>query len=264
MRIRRGHLYKLESFKEFINSLDLSEPEKEIIISELYSEKSVLKMSGSDSGMDTYSIQGFLSFIQFVSNKVQEYGIDYIKDAINYSFSYENDNCSFLDQFIKFIVITNFDEIRVVVEKGTGVENIYAYLGEFELSHNKSIQYSKENDEVEFEWFHNRPGLKRTKLGNLMMVYFFNWVINNYPTATVCANNVRRINVDAQAFYKKMGFRIIDSDINYKNVRVEINHDEMKECILNNQGKYPILLFNGKKYDFTTYKANQNSQIKNH
>ena len=81
-----------------------------------------------------------------------------------------------------------------------------------------------------------------------MIVNFFDYVLHNYPGASVFSDNVKRSNVDAQTFYKKMGFDIIDINPEDKNICVIINPNKMELCIDENQGQYPVLIFDGKEY----------------
>ncbi len=264
MKISKGCLIRIELFKNFIESINIPDYAKEEIINEIYSEKSVSKMKGTDYTPDILRIREFESFIRFLIIKEQDYGTNYIYDALKYAFSYEENNCSFIDCFIRFITITNFDEINVVAKKESDSFSFHAYLGGLSLSHNTSIKYSKESNEVEFEWFHNRSGLKRTKIGTLMMISLFRYAITNYPTAKVCAINVQRTNLDAQEFYKAMGFSIIDEDVNSNNMRIEIEKEQMEQCILKNQYNYPTVLLDDQVIDFKNYKTNHNGFTKNH
>lgn len=255
MNIGKRFLIRLDEFKKFIDMLGIPNEEKEKYISVLYSEESVSKMKGNDNKIDIYSVNSFYEFIEYLYIKREEYGDDYIKDALDYALGYKEEDCSFLDQFIRFIVITNFDEIKIEFKEEGGLISMSANLGGLELSHNQNMEYSSTENKMIFSWFHNREGLKRTKLGSLMMVELFDYVLNNYPNASLCADNVKRVNVKAQAFYEKIGFNIKDIYKESNNVCVEINPSEMQESIDNNKEKYPVLLFKGKEYDYRTYKS---------
>ena len=244
----------LRLFEEFIKTIGLTEKEKETVVRELYSEESISRMPNANYLLDEKSKERFCDFVGYLYSKIGEYGVDYIRDALEYAFSYKDDNNNLLDQFIRFVAVTNFDEIKVDIENKDGNISVQATLGGLELSHNRNVTYVLEENRLMCEWFHNRRGLKRTKIGSLMMTEFFKYALNTYPDVVVCSDNVRRDNVDAQAFYRKIGFSIIDLDKESNSLFVEIGPDKMRECINNNEGVYPVILFEGRRYDYTTYK----------
>lgn len=256
--IPQRYLRRLDSFSEFINTLGFTETEKQYINEQLYSEESVSKMKSSNYLPDQQSIIQFDSFIQYLHTKSSKLGIDYIRDAIRYALTYKDHNTNFLDQFIKFILVTNFDEIEVydnidLVNKDSMW--ISAYIGGLEVSHNRNVTYHPEENIVECEWFHNRKGLQRTKLGSLIMCNFFKLVLEKFPSASIRSNNVKRDNLSAIAFYKKIGFRVIDENPESPNISIEIESDRLESCMQNAQNLYPKIMLDGKEIDYTTYKS---------
>lgn len=200
----------------------------------------------------------FINFINYLKTKTEEYGIDYIKKAIKYSLTFKEENSNIIDCFIKFIVVTNFDEIELVDNIFPGQKDemyINAYLGGLELSHCRQMEYNEEKNYVDCFWFHNRRGLTRTKIGSLMMVELFKKIQENFPGASVFSGNVRRLNTSALEFYNKIGFRIIDINPEQSNVSVVIENERLNDCIVNNEGQYPFIMLDGEKIDYTTYKG---------
>ena len=255
--ISTRYLSRLDAFSDFINSLNLSDSEKLYINEQLYSEESVSRMKSGNYLPDQKSKNQFERFIEYLYTKSSELGDDYISDAIKYALTYKNHNTNFIDQFIKFILVTNFDEIEIYENiDSVNKDNMWisAYIGGLEVSHNRNITYYPETNIVECEWFHNRKGLQRTKLGSLIMAEFFRLVQEKFPGASIRSNNVKRDNLSAIAFYKKIGFRIIDEYPESPNISIEIESERVEECMQNAKGLYPKIMLDGKEIDYMTYK----------
>lgn len=262
--MRTSYLIRLNAFSEFINSLPLAENEKKFINQQLYSEDSVSRMKSKNYLPDQRSIDQFNEFMKYLYRKSEELGIDYIKDAIKYACMYINDNNDFLNQFIKFVVITNFDEIELldnIDSSNKGPMSIFAYLGGLEISHNTNVDYNEEKKEVECEWFHNRAGLQRTKIGSLMMCEFFKKVVSNFPGASITSYNVRRDNESALAFYRKIGFKVVDYNPESPSVGVAMEPQYIWENIRNMEGLYPKIEIDGRIIDYTTYKSTNKKNV---
>lgn len=253
--MRNGYL---NVFLEFINSLSLEENEKQSIKQQLYSEDSISRMKMKNYLPDQRSINQFSTFVQYLYKKNEELGTEYMRDALKYALTFKNDNNDFLNQFIKFIVITNFDEIELIDNIGYSNKDsmsIVAYLGGLEVSHNRNMEYNEDKNAIECEWFHNRPGLQRTKIGSLMMCEFFKKVESEFPGASICSDNVRRVNESAISFYKKIGFSVVDYNPEGPSVGVEIGPQQIHDSIRNLDGLYPRIEMDGRIIDYTTYKS---------
>lgn len=244
-----------EFFLTFINALPLTVEEKKYITNELAAE---------DYNIQAYpnidSTDGYKSFIVYLHQKYKELGIDYIRDAIEYAKSYKEDYSNFIEQFTKFIVITNFDEIEVAINDNyNGIENQYlleAKLGGLLLSDNRNMTYNKEDSTFEFEWFHNRPGLKRTKLGSLTMRELFKYIQDCYPGTVIFGGNLRKDNESAKEFYKSVGFEVIDKYPEGGNYYIEISPEKQTEFVNKHKEIIPSIIFNGKEINYKTYKTN--------
>jgi hypothetical protein len=87
------------------------------------------------------------------------------------------------------------------------------------------------------------------------MCNFFRLVLEKFPGASIRSNNVKRDNLSAIAFYKKIGFRVIDDNPESPNISIEIESDRLESCMQNAQNLYPKIMLDGKEIDYTTYKS---------
>lgn len=260
-----GYSIRLDSFLGFINSSRLEDDEKNFVYEQLYSKDSVSRMHRKNCLIDQKSINQFYEFIKYLHEKSEQLGVEYLRDAVKYACKFKQDNNDFLDQFIKFVVITNFDEIELLDNIDSSNKEsmgIVAYLGGLEVSHNTSVYYNEEKNLVECEWFHNRAGLNRTKIGSLMMREFFKRVESSFPGASIFSDNVKRDNESALSFYRKIGFKVFDYNPESPCVGVEIGPQQMHDSIMNLEGLYPKIELGDRVIDFTTYKSINRGSIK--
>jgi len=255
---------KIDSLLSFIKKIGLTDYEQQIIYNEIYSSFNLEQMN-SDAFRQNYTMsfeqeQEFNSFITYLYEKYNIYGIDYFRDAIKYAFTYKDDNSNFLDKFIKFVLITNFDDLKIDIKEEDELIHMYVRLGGLPVSHCRSMQYNREQQQLECEWFHNRKGLTRTKLGSYLIVNLLKMVKENMPGVSLISYNVRKKNTVGLNFYNKFGFEIIDYNPDGTNYMVRIPTDKIDECILKNDNQYPTLLFDGKNIDYMTYKKELNSK----
>lgn len=253
-------------FNSFISSLNIDDQLKLRIKELLLSEDNISHMRRNGFQVRT-QVEEFYTFMEYVYKKHDELGDEYISDAIRYAFTYGDDNSNFINQFIKFIVVTNFDEIEVVNKLTPETKDrndgmcTKLYLGGLELSHNENIEYHEKDNYYEFSWLHNRRGLIGTKLGRLSMVSLLEGLKEQNSNFGVYAYNVQRTNQVGLGFYKKFGFDVVDYNPNAREVAVVIQPERIDECIRKNSGQFPVIYLDDREIDYTTYKGNDKQLI---
>lgn len=211
------------------------------------------------------------SFFKYLYELKNKYDNNYFIDALNYSLNFEEEESNFIDQFIKFITITNFDEIEFTMRATTKEKNptyrAELKLGGLDLCHIGEILYDKENNTVNFDMLYARLGLLRTRVGSKLLVNVLKTIQTNYSGASLKGDTVRKRNEKGINFYNKFGFLFYDRETNEiidvipsnesGSVGIIIPSDRIDECILKNDNQYPTLNINGRIIDYKTYKTEE-------
>ena len=219
----------IQQINLFVDSLDVGDNIKAKVRETLLNQKDLIK-----SGMITDDIFGVITSL---NNKINEcnlffnylYGNDkgakYFETAINYSLNGDS-NLSFIDNFIRFIVITNYNDIEVVDNVDTNYlltnANDYsaasgsmrAYLGGFLLG--DLSQFSVHQDDsggkyLDFYSFHTRENLERTKIGTLLIKKMLHKMLNDdfLKDCSLGSNWVMKNNLLGKNFYQNLGFKFL-------------------------------------------------------
>lgn len=162
------------------------------------------------------------SFIGYLDDLLGSKGKKYFKTAINYSLN-NSSEMSFIDTFIRFIIITNFNVIKIntnfdvdsMLEKNNvndydaGRGYIRAYLGGFllcDLSQFSIHQYEDGSKYLDFYNLHARKNLKRTKIGTILIKALLDKMINSEKLYDYSLGSVwvMKNNAGARKFYEKL------------------------------------------------------------
>lgn len=191
-----------------------------------------------------------LLFMNYLNCVLDKKGKEYFETAINYSLDNSSES-SFLDAFIKFITITNFNdiefEIGLDINKMLEEDNINnydgfgfirIYLGGFLLCDISGISaHQHEEDKfLHFNNLHVRKNLKRTKLGTIIIKKMLDVMIHDEKLSdySLCSCCVMKNNAEGKRFYEKIGFKFLDDrgmvvDYSYYDKYIKIKREDYPE-----------------------------------
>lgn len=165
--------------------------------------------------------QEFFKYLESISSRVTP---QYVLDGIEFAKKNLEASSNFMDSFIKYIVITNFGDIRVdsdvpVLKK---YENewgsVSCKLGNFSLA-----QLDVRKDEcipgkrnIIFNFVLTRANLRNTRIGALLFRRLQGDVAHYFPGHNLYADTVYPRNYGAIRFYESMGAEIIKSEDPYE------------------------------------------------
>lgn len=210
----------IERITEFISKLDIDENIKQAVMNNLIQRKSLIE-SGMLRDPEAFSdgkadmlIEECNLFFQYLEYLLNCKGTEYFDIAIRYALT-SNPNMSFIDNLIRFIVITNYNDIEV---KGTLSEKggvFRASLGGFFLCDLHG--FTPEEDErfggkgLHFEQFHSRKNLTHTKVGTLVMRKALESMVKDEKLRDyfLASGMVRKDNIVGKRFYEKFGFSFL-------------------------------------------------------
>ena len=276
----------IEEIKKFVFNLDIDDNLKNETFNMIDSQYSLIKegiITNEIYGTFNYKVktvdkfnQECKSFIEYLYYVLENKGTKYFETAIKYSLN-NSSEISFVDSFIRFIIITNFDDIEFninfdvdsMLEKDN-VNNyaaargyIRAYLGGFLLC--DLSQFSLHHDDIkylDFYNFHVRKNLKKTKIGTLTLRKLLEIMISNKSLSDYSLGSawVEKNNVEGKKFYEKFGFKFLDNNgmvVNYdyydKYIKVkkedypELSQEEFFELKKKMCGYFFVIIFSHEK-----------------
>ena len=223
---------------DFIYSLNISNELKEEVYLALNNQYNLIR-----SGMVTDEIFGTfefktnredkfrkecLSFFEYLYKVLETKGTKYFEIAIRYSLT-NNLNISFLDNFIRFVVITNFNDIDIIddIDVDSLLDNmndydsaegsIRAYLGGFLIC--DISQFSAHNNimgnYIDFYNFHSRENMTRTKVGTLLVKKLLYKMLTDEKLKDFSLGSawIMKNNSLGKKFYEKNGFKFLDEEL---------------------------------------------------
>ena len=209
-------------FAEFLKRRDFSEKEIEDIIRTMMDERNLYNIDNiedldGNSGSiieDDWSPQNMEKFFEYLESISSETTRQYVLDGIEFAKKDLHFNNNFIDAFIKYIVITNFKELRVeshIPELKAGTvksAKLFCKLGEFVLA-DLEVQ-NIGNTDIQFDSVSTRINLRSIKIGELLFRKLQQDVVRYFPGYNLYANTVNNENEGARRFYKSMGAEVID------------------------------------------------------
>lgn len=247
----------INEFTNFIQSLDINENLKNIVINKLKGQYDLIKhgmindeifgthQTGKPTELKTRECN---SFFNYLYSLIEKKGTKYFELAL--LFALNNNDMSIIDSFIRFIVITNFDDIEIDmnfnIDKLMAKKNdfgaeygyIRAYLGGFLLCDLSSFSYHEldEGKYLDFGNLHSRKNMKRTKVGSLLINELIKKVLSTEELreCSIGSCNVRKDNTGGKKFYEKAGFKFLDEndnvvDYHYYDEYVKVKREEHPE-----------------------------------
>jgi len=161
--------------------------------------------SNSSGGM-----KAFFSYLNSIEDRITP---EYLKEAIDFVTSNLDENCNVIDAFIKYIVVTNFDDLNFNSTfsnlNNIGDEGkIVCTLGDFQLS-KVDVGIFDENY-IYFDFLETRPNLKNSSIGSVLLKKLATEVYNAFPNKNLVAFSVLRHNIGGIRFYEKNGGKFFE------------------------------------------------------
>ncbi len=167
-------------------------------------------------------------FFNYMKNKKCKFNFEYFKIGIEYA-SYNNKELDFISAFIRYIVMTNFDDVKVSTGFSTGVGNSFyskamCFLGDYPLG---SVDLFLIESNVLFDYLKVKKHLRCLGVGTLLLKRIMKDLVEFYPNANLYANNVSKNNDTAISFYKKIG-GVFDEGIGEYFYKVTFDKEKLK------------------------------------
>ena len=178
--------------------------------------------------VDSSSYSYFYNYLNSIESKIDS---NYLETGIKYIIENNNSNTNVIDQFIKYVVVTNFDDVRYVSnlsniavdainDKITGVNSfntgakpISIKLGDFEIAYIDDITFT-DNNEIMIDEVYTRKNLTGTKLGSLMFENLFGELNSLFPGRNVVVSRIMYNNFGAMKFYEMQGGKLFQFGLN--------------------------------------------------
>lgn len=179
-------------------------------------------MQFSNGSLNQYNASSYLHFFDYLSSIDTKIDNKYLETGIKYILENINNDTNVIDLFIKYVVVTNFDDVRYVsnlsnnvykIENNSetnlsgstmGINPISIKLGNFELAHIGDISFT-DNNEIMIDQVYTRKNLTGTKLGSLMFENLFGELSSIFPGRNVCVAPIKYDNFKAMKFYETQG-----------------------------------------------------------
>lgn len=188
----------------------------ENIIDDMMSEQSLENMSKPGMVQNFSSVQAYLenekAFFEYVKEKLEKSNPEYLEEGLKYAKQETNNVGNFIDAFIKYIVITNFEDLNLKstipdISKENSTGTMKCCLGNFKLS---TVYCEMEEDKIYFDELHTRRNITGTKIGTVLFRGLMKEIHAHFPNKDLYANRVRKVNEGAIRFYKRMGGEVFD------------------------------------------------------
>lgn len=205
-------------FAEFLKRSTLSDKQIEETIKVMMDDRTLNNMDDMDmSDENFFELKKEKDFFQYLESIFAKITPQYVLDGIEFAKQNLQVNSNFIDSFIKYIVITNFQDIHVdsdipkLKEKSKG-GRVLCRLGEFVLA-DLMVREKKDNKgekNIQFDDVSTRMNLRNTKIGALLFRRLQRDVAHYFPGYNLYADTVYQENYGGIRFYKSMGAQILN------------------------------------------------------
>lgn len=186
------------------------------LITQLTTPENLIKMRKTKNFLiDSIHVEQEKSFFKYIEGLDKENKQQYIQQGVLFALDNLTEDKNIVDNFIKYIVLTNYSDIEYVSTipnlNHNNTAYVNCYLGGLELCHNTNITISEHgNNDIECEWFHTRRGLQGLKLGAQIMRKLMQDVQKHFPDKNIISFNVLKNNLGAIRFYCNNGGELFD------------------------------------------------------
>ena len=206
-------------FAEFLKSSHLSDEQIKEIIKLMMDDRTLNNMNDFDmSGENFWELKKEKDFFKYLESISLRITPQYVLDGIKFAKQNLQINSNFIDAFIKYIIITNFQDIQVDsdIPKMRNLDlqegHVTCKLGEFVLAdldvEEKSDEQGKKD--IIFDGVSTRMNLRSIKIGALLFRKLQEDVAHYFPGYNLYANRVNKENGGAIRFYQSMGAQILN------------------------------------------------------
>ena len=212
-------------FAEFLKRSNISDEQIKEIIEVMMDDRSLDNMKEwemSENNFSSYKShvgkeKNFFDYLNSISSKITQ---QYVLDGIEFAKRNLQANSNFMASFIKYTVITNFEDIRVdsdvpVLKKDENeCVSVSCKLGEFKLANiivKKGVGIDCER--IKFDGVLTMANLRNAKLGALLFRKLQGDVAQYFPGQDLYADTIDPQNYRAIRFYKSIGAEIIKPEV---------------------------------------------------
>lgn len=212
--ISRFSITWLENFVDFLINHNVNEEQTKEIIQKLLGPENLENMAKSDFNIAPfiYNERDFFSYLASIEDELTP---EYCEQAYDYILKHASEG-NVIDSFIKYLVITRFDDIQVksdvakLKENPDGEYMICCCLGDFKICRvSVSIDNANANN-IFFDELHTRRNLTGAKVGSVLFQTLFSEIHEHFPNNDLVTRRVRKRNVGGQRFYERMGGTFFD------------------------------------------------------
>lgn len=185
------------------------------ILEQIMSNDCMENMSGK--GMMKYfgnvqsSIDNEKAFFDYTKSKLDTQHLEYLKKGLQYAVQEAKNVGNFIDAFIKYVVITNFEDLQLQYKDQTSEHweqmLVSCCLGDFALS---TMLCEAESDKIYFDELHTRKNLTGTKIGAVLFKGLFKKIHHEFPDRDLYTLRLKKDNEGAKRFYERMGGTVYD------------------------------------------------------
>lgn len=199
-----------------LKSQGYSDERIDIILENMMSQSCLENMSQSGMirsfGISPKDVENEKAFFEYIRDRLKRVKPEYLEDGLKYAEKEMHTNGNFIDSFIKYVVITNFSDLRVEsdikqMRQSEDEGQMYCMLGKFQLCR---ILCELRERGICFDELHTRKNLTSTKIGSVMFRHLMKEIHEHFPDKDLYADRVRKDNDGGIKFYKKMGGELFD------------------------------------------------------
>ena len=186
----------------------------------LLSEESITNLFGIE-GHENFFIYNpdveFVTLDNMLKKEFEKHGKEYVENGLEYANENAGQNGNPLDSFIKYIAITNFQNIECQESFNSlngSIERYQCDLDGYALG-KVTLEYpEEENEDIEPDMLKIRNGLEGIRLGQVLLKYLICKVHKDNPDKSLVSHTVMKQNFPAIKLYERMGGVFYDDDNN--------------------------------------------------
>lgn len=249
LKIYTGWFY---DFAEMLLQQGYTQKQISNILEQIMSNDCMENMSGK--GMMKYfgnvqsSIDNEKAFFDYTKSKLDTQHLEYLKKGLQYAVQEAKNVGNFIDAFIKYVVITNFEDLQLQYKDQTSEHweqmLVSCCLGDFALS---TMLCEAESDKIYFDELHTRKNLTGTKIGAVLFKGLFKKIHHEFPDRDLYTLRLKKDNEGAKRFYERMGGTVYDYG-NESQFGVVYKKENLKE--LSEKDVAPPTLYPSRKEEF--------------
>lgn len=149
-----------------------------------------------------------VTFFEYLNNKFYMQDSQYLNDCLKYIIRNVNNFGNVIPTFISYIVITNFEDIKLNCKLTDGRLFASCCLGDYKLS---DIVLDRTSLGVRFDNLNTKPMLRNNNIASLMFKYLSQEIKRVFPGEMLYTDNIWAYNHGGLRFYERLGGKISQS-----------------------------------------------------